>query len=120
MALDVSTLSPKLRDELAAVTEAGLYENEEAFLSDAVRTFLAARPDLREAIACKLYERGDFSLGRGAEWSGLSIEAMKAALHRRGITRTAGEGPAETADVAYQNPIVVSVLDMTARHNRAG
>lgn len=35
-------LSPGLRDELIAVTEAGLYDSEEAFVTDAVRTFLAA------------------------------------------------------------------------------
>jgi len=58
MAIHVLAFSPGFRDELTAATEAGLYETEEAFLDDAVHTFLAARPDLREAIACKLYERG--------------------------------------------------------------
>jgi len=74
-------------NELSVVVETGLYVDEEAFLSDAVRTLLAARPDLREAIACKLYERGELSLGRVAEWAGVSVIAMKEALHRRGIER---------------------------------
>jgi predicted HTH domain antitoxin len=52
---------------MAVVAEAGLYESEEAFSADAARTFLAARPDLRETIGCKLYEKGVFSLGRAAE-----------------------------------------------------
>ena len=100
MTLEVLKISPELRDELDALVETGLYENEETFLTDAVRTFLAARPDLREAVACRLYERGIFSLGRAAEWSGLSIEAMKAALHRHGIERTAFETPDEMTALA--------------------
>jgi len=96
------TLSPGLQEELAAVTATGLYESPEAFLADAVRTLLAARPDLREAIACKLYEQGVFSLGRAAEWSGLSIEAMKDALHRWGIARQADEGPEATQAMAQE------------------
>ena len=94
------SLSPGLREEISVVTEVGLYESEEAFLVDAVRTFLAARPDLRETIACKLYEKGVFSLGRAAEWSGVSIEDMKLALHRRGIGRQAPEESTDTAAMA--------------------
>jgi predicted HTH domain antitoxin len=95
-------LSPGFRDELTALTEAGLYDSEEAFVADAVRTFLSARPDLREAIACRLYARGVFSLGRAAEWSGLSVGMMKAALHRAGIVRQADEGPDETEAMARE------------------
>jgi len=84
------------------VVDAGLYDNEESFLADAVRTLLAARPDLRETIACKLYERGIFSLGKAAEWTGLSIESMKEVLHRHGIERTAPETPAETEVMAHE------------------
>ena len=50
-----TTLSPGLRQELAVVTATGLYSDPELFLADAVRTFLAARPDLREAMACTMY-----------------------------------------------------------------
>jgi hypothetical protein len=51
------TLSPGLRQEWAVVTATGLYRDPERFLADAVRTFLAARPDLREAMACPMYAR---------------------------------------------------------------
>ncbi len=112
MTLDVDTLSPSLRDELAAATEAGLYDSEEAFLADAVRTFVAARPDVREALACKLYERGDFSLGRAAEWSGTSIETMKEILHHRGIVRRTNEGLNEITDMAHK------ALDAAGRSTR--
>lgn len=84
-----------LEEELAAVTETGLYKSEEAFLRDAVNTFLAARPDVREAVACRLYEKGFFSLGRAAEWAGLSIEEMKESLHRQGIRRESSQAPEE-------------------------
>lgn len=48
-------------------------------------------PDLREIIACRLYARGVYSLGKAAEWSGLNIEQMKRALHRQGVERSAPE-----------------------------
>jgi len=102
MTLKTPALSPQFREELAALIETGLYESEERFLADAVRTLLAARPDLREAIACKLYERGIFPLGRAAEWSDLSIEVMKEALHRWGVMRQAPEGPAEIKAMARE------------------
>jgi predicted HTH domain antitoxin len=95
-------LALKLEEEVAAVTETGLYESPEAFLSDAVSTLLAARPDLREAAACRLYERGTFSLERSAAWAGMSLDAMKESLHRRGVSRAAPESPAEIEALARQ------------------
>ena len=83
-----SRLSPELEEELVVVTEAGLYQSREAFITDAVNTFLAARPDLKEEIALRLYEKGVFSIGRATEWAGLSIEAFKESLYRRGIPRS--------------------------------
>src|SRR6185295_19071327 len=47
-----------LDEELEAVTETGLYDSKEAFLAHAVEVLLTARPDLGEAVACKLYEKG--------------------------------------------------------------
>lgn len=95
-------LSPDLKEQLTAAVEAGIYTDEAALVSDAVRTLLAARPELREAVACRLYERGEFSLGRAAEWSGLTIEQMKDALHRRGITREATDSVQTVEDLARQ------------------
>jgi len=98
--INETTLSPSLRHELAVVTATGLYNDPELFLADAVRTFLAARPDLREAMACTMYARGEISLGRAAEWGGLNIEALKIALHRRGVLRHADDAPAEIRTMA--------------------
>jgi predicted HTH domain antitoxin len=89
-----------LDEELAAVTETGLYTSREAFLTDAVNTFLAARPDLRETVACHLYEKGVFSLGRAAEWSGLSVEEIKQSLHEKGVVRQSSADLAELEEQA--------------------
>lgn len=109
---------------LAAVEETGLYKSREAFLTDAVNTLFAARPDLREAVACRLYEKSVFSLGRAAEWAGVSIVDMKESLRRAGISRVAPEGLEETeamarsASVAWRHRtapsrILVDVSDLT-------
>lgn len=89
-----------LEAELDAVTETGLYESRESFLSDAVQTLFAARPDLREVVACRLYDKGVLSLGRAAEWTGLSIEDLKERLDRKGISRQAPETAEETEAMA--------------------
>lgn len=101
MALMTLRLPESLHNEVSAVIDSGLYASEESFVADAVRTLLAARPDLREAVACKMYERGDWSFGRAAEWADLNIEEMKLALHRRGIERSGDETIAELEEMAH-------------------
>lgn len=89
-----------MEEELAAVAETGLYRSPEDFLADAVQTLLAARPDVRVAVACRLYQRGTFSLERAAVWAGLSIDEMKEGLHRQEISREAPEGLEEIETTA--------------------
>ena len=93
-------LPTSVKDEVSAAVAAGYYTDEETLITEAVRTLLAARPDIREAIACQLYARGLFSLGKAAEWAGLNIEQMKLALHQRAIERTAAETTEEVAAMA--------------------
>jgi predicted HTH domain antitoxin len=93
-------LPPFLQEQLTAARETGLYASEDELVADAVRTLLAARPDVRLAIACRLYERGVVSLGKATELAGLDMVSMKRALHERNIPRTAPESPAETIEVA--------------------
>jgi len=90
------TLPSLFREEVLVAPETGFYASESEFVAEAIRTLLAARPDVRLSIACKLYERGSISLGKAAEVSGLDIAAMKDALHRHGISRIAPESLAET------------------------
>jgi predicted HTH domain antitoxin len=93
----------EMEEELAAVAETGLYGSREDFLADAVETLLAARPDLREAVACQLYQRGTFSLERAAVWAGVSIEEMKETLHRQGISRESSESLEEIESAARRS-----------------
>ena len=85
--MNALALPNSLREELRALTEAGFYGNEESVVADAVRLLFAARPDLRHVAACRLYAKEIFSLGRAAEWAGLSIEDFKALLAEHGIER---------------------------------
>lgn len=91
--MTTKALPLNLQEEVTALTETGFYADEESVLADALRTLLSARPDLRVAVACRLYDKGRFSLGKATEWSGLTIEAMKEELHRRGIRRRTDDEP---------------------------
>ena len=57
----MSTMTPDLptavRDEVSPAVEAGIYADEAVFVADVVRTLLAARPDVRGAVVCRLQER---------------------------------------------------------------
>ena len=89
-----------LREQLVAAQEAGFYSSEAEFVADAVRTLLAARPDMRLAAACRLYVRGVVSVGKAAEMAGLDLISMKRALHERNAVRVAPESVADTAAMA--------------------
>jgi predicted HTH domain antitoxin len=89
-----------LREEVAVAPETGLYASESEFVAEAIRTLLAARPDVQLAIACKLYEREAISLTKASELSNLDVEAMKEALRRHGVSRVASEDPPETEAMA--------------------
>lgn len=101
MGIDIHFHLPDLLGaQLVAAHEAGYYNSAEELLAEAVRTFLAARPDIRVAAACRLYERGDVSLEKASELAGLNHLAMKQALHERGISRSAPESLTETEKMA--------------------
>ena len=89
-----------LQEQITAAQETGFYESEEELVTDAVRILLAARPDVRIATACRLYERGTVSLGKAAELAGLDVVSFKRALAERGVARTAPESAAETSKMA--------------------
>ena len=89
-----------LREQVTAAREVGFYSSEADLLADAVRTLLAARPDLRVAIACHLFQQGSISLGKGAELAGLDIVQFKRSLHEHGVTRVAPEPPSDIAKMA--------------------
>ncbi|MCL7453418.1 MAG: UPF0175 family protein [Anaerolineae bacterium] len=96
-ALDLPVL---LREQIEAAREVGLYDSDTELIADAIRVLLAARPDVRVASACRMYEVGTVSLGKGAELAGLDIVGFKRELDERGIDRRAPESADETAEMA--------------------
>lgn len=79
------TVPPTLRMELGAIPETGYYDSTSEFLRDAMRTILAARKDLRLAIASVLYKSGRISLGKAVEVAEVGYEEMKKILKEKGI-----------------------------------
>ncbi len=76
-----------IEKEIKIIPSTGLYKSGDEFLKDAVNTLLAARKDVRVAIACELYKLGEISLGKACEIASVDIEEMKEILHKKGIAR---------------------------------
>ena len=82
----ISFTAPELlKMELGAIPETGYYDSTSEFLRDAMRTILAARKDLRIAIASVLYKEGKISLGKAVEVADVNCEEMKKILVEKGI-----------------------------------
>ena len=93
---NISFTAPELlKMEIEASPETGYYDNKSEFLRDATRTLLAARKDLRIAIACELYKKEKISLGRAVEIAGLNYDEMKKILAEREIRIRSGSKTAE-------------------------
>lgn len=90
-----------LQAQVTAARQVGLYANEADLITDAVQMLLAARPDVRQASACQLYQRGVVSLGKAAELAGLDVVSFKRVLAQHGVTRTAPESLDETLEMAH-------------------
>src|SRR3989344_9495537 len=89
------TVPELLKMEIEASADTGYYDSKSEFLRDATRTLLAARKDLRIAIACELYKQEKISLGRAVEIALVSYEEMKKILHEREIFRKRGAASVE-------------------------
>ncbi|MCE8429846.1 MAG: UPF0175 family protein [Candidatus Methanoperedens sp.] len=90
------TPPPHIAMELDAISELGLYKGKNDFILDAINTMLSAHRELRTAIACKLYEKEEISLGKAAEIVDTSIEEMKKILSDHGIKLKIGTSIPET------------------------
>jgi predicted HTH domain antitoxin len=73
--------------EIEASSSIGYYDNKSEFLRDATRTLLAARKDLRIAIACELFNKNKISIGKAVEISGLHFDEFKKILSKTGNTK---------------------------------
>ncbi len=91
-----------IEKEMRIIPSTGLYKNGEDFLKDAVNTLLAARKDVRVAIACELYKRGEISFGKACEIASVDIEEMKEILHKKAIYRISGLKIKETEALAEE------------------
>jgi predicted HTH domain antitoxin len=85
-----------IEKEIRVISNTGLYKSGDDFLKDAVNTLLAARKDVRVAIASELYKRGEVSFGKACEIASVNMEEMKEILHKKGIDRKSGLNIKET------------------------
>lgn len=74
---------PTMKEIIKISPKIGYKKGE--FIREAIRTFLAARRDLRIALACELYKEEEISLGRASEIAGVSYEEMKRILRSKKI-----------------------------------
>lgn len=78
---------------------AGLYEDENAVVQDAVRALLSERPQLRLEVAIHRYRAEEISLAKAAALAGVSWERMREILLSRGVQPRLGP---ETEEEAYE------------------
>ncbi|RMF34304.1 MAG: hypothetical protein D6759_06040, partial [Chloroflexi bacterium] len=74
-----------LLDEMDLLVEEGIYRDRESLIRDALRALLRAKPELRSRLALSLYRRGQISLARAAEISGMDMESFKELLGEAGV-----------------------------------
>jgi predicted HTH domain antitoxin len=61
------------------------YKSKGALIEDALRALLNLKPGLKVEIGVELYLRGDISLSKAAEITGMDIESFKDMLKARGL-----------------------------------
>ncbi len=77
-----------LLDEMDILVEEGIYRDRESLVRDAFRALLRTKPELRGRLALSLYRRGQVSLARAAEISGMDRESFKELLWEAGVSRS--------------------------------
>ena len=91
-----------MRKEIQISPKIGLYKSEDEFISEAINTLMAARKDLRIAIASELYRNDEISFGKACEIASLDIEEMKEVLHKRKIKRKVSASSEELDKMAVE------------------
>lgn len=91
-----------IEKEISVIPSTGLYKTGDDFIKDAINTLLAARKDVRIAIASELYKRGEISIGKACEIASVDMEEMKEILHKKGIHRKSGLEIKETEYIAEE------------------
>jgi len=76
---------PLLEYGIAAAVRAGLFRDEEEARNEAINTWFAAKPHLRQEVAIELFKGGEVTLNRAAEIAGLNRWQLQDILAQRGV-----------------------------------
>ena len=87
---EVFNLPEIVKKEVKALIKSGYYDSVDEVASDAFRTLLNVKPDLKMTAAIELYKEGRISLNKAAEMVGVSTIEFKDILSNRGIVRKIG------------------------------
>lgn len=68
-----------------AIIAAGYYKNRSAVLKDALRSLFEVKPHLNISASVELYKKGEVTLSKAAELSGITTIEFKDVLRDRGI-----------------------------------
>jgi predicted HTH domain antitoxin len=85
-----------INEEFDILVKKGYYPSKSDLLKDAFRTLLNTKAELRVSLAIELYLKGNISIARAAELSGLTTIEFKEVMAGRGIIRkTEGKSTTE-------------------------
>jgi predicted HTH domain antitoxin len=79
-----------VEDRIDILREKGNFSSREAFLDEALQSFLREHPELRVELAVEQFKVGTISINRAAEIAGRSPEEFKRVLADRGVNRDPG------------------------------
>jgi len=79
------TIPEKMSEEIDAIINTGYYDNRSEFIRQAVRYFLAQKPEVRLVAAIELYRKEKITISRAAEIAGVSFSTIKEILQDEGI-----------------------------------
>jgi len=82
-----SSMPEIMEEELSALVKSGFYNSRGDAITDAFRTLLNVKPELKIAASVELFREGKVSLSKGAELAGMSTVEFKETLSKRGIVR---------------------------------
>lgn len=72
-------------DDLEILVKKGIYPSKMELISDALRSLLRSRPELKGKLAVELYKEKKISLSKAAEMAGLNLEDFKELLREENV-----------------------------------
>lgn len=83
--MNLSDQKTETEKNLAATVSAGLYPNVGQALQEAVKTWLAVKPNIRLEVSVELFKNNDVTLERAAGIAGINRWLFQDILMQRGI-----------------------------------